>query len=136
MKYVKTFNCSGCTDCAKCNNSYSNAYGSDGLSFEGTPSTTYGPDGIINFHGQTYNAGGYGFWCNKKCAARRDAKLANKQASATAESEQSSSLIDAVKQITTSSSSDDGGNSTLMYVGIGAGVLLIGGILFFILRKK
>lgn len=184
--FVQTFNCSGCPCSAKSNNSYANAYGGDGLSFEGTPSKTYGPDGLLNasgtpcavpvigkrnpatgkpytqydyqlalnkcakgvkagygkgfdgsnFYGQHHNAGGYGFWCNKKCAARRDVKRAEKQAAAASEAQQSSALIQAVQELGSSIPGQGGGSSTFLYIGIGAGILLLGGIAYFMLRKK
>lgn len=120
--YIQTLNCSGCP----CNTS----------SFSGSPSKTYGPDGLLNFYGQHYNAGGYGFWCNKECAARKDAKRALKETTAATEAERSDSLIETVKAAVSSTPGQSGGGSTMMYVGIAVGVILIGSLAFFILRKK
>lgn len=72
------------------------------------------------------NAGGYGFWCNKECAARKDAQ---KSADLTKQQTQMELLQYVVKN-------DSGtGISPLLIGGIVMGMVVFSGVIIYVTTK-
>jgi hypothetical protein len=89
-----------------------------------------GPDiSVHNYH----NAGGYGFWCNKDCAARKDAKREVKKETKLTAAETSSKNADALIKLAEQTNTPEGSN-TILYIGIGTALLATGVIMYFALR--
>ena len=85
----------------------------------------------INKQDYYLNAGGYGLWCNKECAARKDAKREGALATQSSKEEFQSGLLDYLKGDTKS-----GKIPTGMYVIAGLGILAILGVSYFAFIKK
>ncbi len=86
----------------------------------------------INEQDYYHNAGGYGFWCNKECAARKDAKKEGSLAAQASKNEFQSGLLAYLQSDTKS-----GKIPTGMYVIAGLGILAILGVSYFaFIRNK
>jgi hypothetical protein len=86
----------------------------------------------LNTNKSFLNAGGYGFWCNKECAARKDAKREGSLAAQASKNEFQSGLLAYLQSDTKS-----GKIPTGMYVIAGLGILAILGVSYFaFIRNK
>ena len=86
----------------------------------------------IENHTNSYNnAGGYGFWCNKECAERKDAKNAAKLGEKQSGQQFQDQLLGFLQSGSGSQKSPTG-----MYIIAGLGILAILGVAYFAFRQK